>query len=1411
MRSVKKLHKLLALSPCLALLLPSTVFAAPSGGKVVGGQAQISQSGPTTTINQATNRAIINWQAFDIGQNEAVIDNMPSTNSAGLHRVIGGGGASQLAGSLQSNGNVFLVNPAGVIIHNGARVETGGFVASTADISNKNFMAGNYLFNKPGQAEAAIINSGLISVRDSGFAALVAPSVRNDGIIAAKLGKVALASGASFTLDVYGDDLISFTTSEQMVDTLHTTDGVLLGVDNKGTIKAEGGAVLLTAKQLDGVVSSVVNNSGLVSAAAAELAGGKVVFKGEGAAVDVVNTGVVDASSASKDGGSVRMTGDGQVISSGTITATGGQHGGGIVVTGNEVTLTGKTSVDASGQVGGGTVLLGGNAHGQGPEKNADNTTVSANAVIKADAITAGDGGQVVVWSQGKTAFDGAISAKGGQNGGDGGWVETSGQTLKVGDTARVDTSAPVGKFGTWLLDPTDFVVGPSGGIVNIDTGETIATDMTGATLSNNLENGSVVIRSGDGSSGVNGDISVYDNVTWASNTVLTLMAYRDVNVNAKITATGDVAGLNIAPATGGSGAFNLPSWATITLSGANPSLSIFGQPYTVINNLLALQAMNQNLAGYYALGKDIDASDTSNWDGGAGFVPIGTVPNGTGAPFTGVFHGLGHTITGLTINSPYSFQGLFGYIDHNAQIDNIGIINAVIAGYSAVGGLVGMNAGTITDSYSTGTVNGNGGIGGLVGENSGIITNSYSTSTVTGTVNSGGISAGQIGGLVGYNNATITNSYSTGTVTGDYAVGGLVGYNMSYTSSVTGSLITGTITNSYSTGIVTGTGGGGDPGAVGGLVGMNAGTITNSYSIGAVAGTGDAFGGLVGTNYGTISTSYSTGAVTGYYRSYMIGGFVGYNDTTASIDQSYSLGTVATGDFNTETGGFVGENSGTISRSYSTGAVTTGDYSDTTGGFVGGNAGTISNSYSTGAVTTGTPPGGGSETGGFVGASSGEIFDSYSTGKVSVGIGDGGFVDSTVGGFVGENSNKWGTISNSYWDSQTSGLTTSAGGTGLTTAQMMQQASFNNWDFVNIWSINEGQGYPTLRNVGLAGGNTGMTGSTTIIPPGTDTTNPGSDTGNTDSSNTNTGSDTGNTGTNTNTGGGLVNGGGNTSPGNNTGGNSSSGTGNAVVQEYLDILDNKNASNAERQNLVDTLAENPEDVRTINQYLIDEQDNAYASLGLIAADDSPYAQRVNNILAELSALTGLQLSGKVYMDNTVNAFSAGLGDGNIGEIRVFYGELAIMTDDELFFALAHEVGHIVANDNFAVETMNIFYNPSWLSKAWANNFSLKNKQQKDIEKYSLAMESAADAYAVTLMLEKTNINPMAAVTCIGKFDNLHNLAAENPGYSSPSPNPNIPSELTSTPYGEYGGQHPSDETRISDLKAIIASFYNGQ
>ena len=236
----------------------------------------------------------------------------------------------------------------------------------------------------------------------------------------------------------------------------------------------------------------------------------------------------------------------------------------------------------------------------------------------------------------------------------------------------------------------------------------------------------------------------------------------------------------------------------------------------------------------------------------------------------------------------------------------------------------------------------------------------------------------------------------------------------------------------------------------VGGLAGKNEGTVSNSYSSGNVTGNLNV-GGLVGYNfYGTVTDSYSTGSVTGQNN---VGGLVGWNRGTMS--NSYSTGSV-TGDDNV--GGLVGKNSGTTSNCYATGSVTG---NDIVGGLVGKNSGTASNSYSSGSVT------GNDNVGGLMGRndSTGTASNSYSTGSVTG--------NTNVGGLVGRNA---GTVGNSFWDTQTSGKATSAGGTGKTTAEMQDIATFSGagWNIIavddaedrntdKIWNIVDDETYPFL------------------------------------------------------------------------------------------------------------------------------------------------------------------------------------------------------------------------------------------------------------------------------------------------------------------------------------------------------------
>lgn len=347
-----------------------------------------------------------------------------------------------------------------------------------------------------------------------------------------------------------------------------------------------------------------------------------------------------------------------------------------------------------------------------------------------------------------------------------------------------------------------------------------------------------VTIRTSGGGGAENGDITVSGAVGWSANE-LTLSAARNIAINANLNGSG-TAKLYLQYGFGtGAGGYTLSNGARVNLpAGGNFStqLNLTGLvAYTVITDLGGaassndgtLQGMVGTLGGKYALGADIDASTTNTWNANAGFTPVGT----DATKFTGSFDGLGHTVTGLTINGPgwnvlaNSYKGLFGY--STGSLSNIGLLNSSISGANIVGALAGRSDGTVSSSYADG-----GSVsasvhqaGGLVGQGTGSISNSYANVSVTGTNYAccgGGTSSSVIGGLIGGAFAgSISNSYATGSVHGGTYVGGLVGQNSA------------NIDTSYASGAVTATI------SRGGFIGdkLAGGAITNSYWDSATTG----------------------------------------------------------------------------------------------------------------------------------------------------------------------------------------------------------------------------------------------------------------------------------------------------------------------------------------------------------------------------------------------------------------------------------------------------------------------------------------------------------------------------------------------------------------------------------------------
>src|SRR5436190_16766751 len=304
-----RIHTLLLTSTALLVLGVLPGSAGPDGPVVVGGQATVTGAGTANVqVNQTTNNAIINWNTFNIGAGQTTTFVQPGTSSVALNRVTGGLGPSEIYGTLNANGHVFVINPDGVLVGASGVINTAGFLATTSDIRNQDFMAGRYNFGIAGRPDASIVNQGRITATTGGFAALVAPGVRNSGTITATLGTVSLAAGNTFTLDLYGDKLIQLAPGDAITSkVIDVATGKPLSalVGNDGTIQANGGRIELTAAAARQVVDAVINNTGVLEADTIGTRSGKIVL---GA-----------ATAASKPAGAPTQT----VKISGTVSAAG--------------------------------------------------------------------------------------------------------------------------------------------------------------------------------------------------------------------------------------------------------------------------------------------------------------------------------------------------------------------------------------------------------------------------------------------------------------------------------------------------------------------------------------------------------------------------------------------------------------------------------------------------------------------------------------------------------------------------------------------------------------------------------------------------------------------------------------------------------------------------------------------------------------------------------------------------------------------------------------------------------------------------------------------------------------------------------------------------------------------------------
>ncbi|WP_114652559.1 filamentous hemagglutinin N-terminal domain-containing protein [Polynucleobacter necessarius] len=466
------------------LIVSSSVFANPSvpllpnvlpaGAKVVAGTVAISSSqtmnSATMNVNQTSQRAIINWDSFNVGKNVQVNFNQPNANAVTLNRV-NSATPSMIEGSIRANGQVVFVNPNGITFGKGADINAAGVVATTMDIANKDFMGGKSTFK--GNGSGAVINQGKIEANvEHGYIALLAPEVRNEGYLLAikGVGAVAMASGEQITLDFKGNSLISL-----KVD-VSTYKGL---IENKRVVEVDGGLVVLAAGAANQLMGSVIKNTGRIAANSLVNNGGVI----ELVANTVTQAGKVSANSQSKEGGQVNIVGNDITLATSSQTIATGAQGGGQVnvglastqVTGGTQVNTQNPSLPSNLQA---EAAIKANAQAASSAKQmAKKVTIQENALIDTSATQAGNGGTIAIWSEVKTTAAGILKSMGGSQSGNGGFIETSSKGhVSLAPTVSINTAGnnKTGKSGTWLLDPID---------LTIDSG---AANVISAALANN-------------------------------------------------------------------------------------------------------------------------------------------------------------------------------------------------------------------------------------------------------------------------------------------------------------------------------------------------------------------------------------------------------------------------------------------------------------------------------------------------------------------------------------------------------------------------------------------------------------------------------------------------------------------------------------------------------------------------------------------------------------------------------------------------------------------------------------------------------------------------------------------------------------------------------------------------------------
>ncbi|MCB1082666.1 MAG: filamentous hemagglutinin N-terminal domain-containing protein, partial [Chlamydiia bacterium] len=387
----------------LALLaMGGWVFAAPSGHEVTRGSADVQSAGNGALHIHADDQSVIQWQEFSIGKGELVKFIQPHEKASVVNQVVSNR-LSEIYGTLEANGHVYLINPAGIVVGKEGVIHAAGFIASTFDFTETK----EGMFFK-GSSRAKIENYGTIQT-SHGDVFLIGYQVLNEGKIGGD--EVRVGQGSEILLKPEGKERLFVKLGDKEYD-----EGV--GIENRGTIEA-----LKTELKADGnAFSYAIKNDGLIEGNRLYSEGGEIYLVAEG----------------------------GRVAQNGTIRSEGGE----VALLGHTLVLNDGSHIDVSHDRAPGKVFVGGNGKDE-TLMIARQAYFSKGAKISADARVKGDGGRVIVYSADYTGYFGEASVRGGIEGGDGGFVEASGR-LGYHFSGVADVNAPKGKNGLLYIDPTD-------------------------------------------------------------------------------------------------------------------------------------------------------------------------------------------------------------------------------------------------------------------------------------------------------------------------------------------------------------------------------------------------------------------------------------------------------------------------------------------------------------------------------------------------------------------------------------------------------------------------------------------------------------------------------------------------------------------------------------------------------------------------------------------------------------------------------------------------------------------------------------------------------------------------------------------------------------------------------------------